>query len=570
MTDVLTLGATAAALALIRPAYQRLQLSRAKHRSLAGHSKWGKRIARLLPLYEFSEAAVFQCDGADPALATRRAKAFHALAETLRQRSPKTLQIGDTARDAISDMQFTARYRVPYPFSQMVRTHLKTGAFLASASGFEVEDLDGQRFIDLTGSFGVNVWGVDFYRDCMAQAMQAAQTLGPILGSYHPAVADNVQRLRAISGLDEVSFHMSGTEAVMQAVRLARYHTRRRHVVRFCGAYHGWWGDVQPGIGNPSNQPDTFTLADMSERTLQVLKTRNDIACVLVNPLQALHPNHNAPGDSSLIIDRQLQPASHAAYADWLRNVAAICRTRGIVFILDEVFMGFRLGLRGAQGYFGVQADMVTYGKTLGGGYPVGVLCGRRPLMKRFREDKPIDICFARGTFNAHPHVMTAMHVFLRMLETDSAKETYDHLARTWNARLEEFNQQMEAKQFPVRATALSTVWTLNYIEPSRYHWMLQYYAREAGLALSWVGTGRLIFPINLDDITFRRFINRFSVACSNMQAGGWWECPMDRKALKRTLLKETVRSLVSGGAVRGAGQPTPPAAAPTAQTRTA
>ena len=96
--------------------------------------------------------------------------------------------------------------------------------------------------------------------------------LGPVLGSYHPAVADNVRRLREISGLDEVSFHMSGTEAVMQAVRLARYHTRRTHLVRFCGAYHGWWGDVQPGVGNPLPARETYTLNDMSEDALRVLR----------------------------------------------------------------------------------------------------------------------------------------------------------------------------------------------------------------------------------------------------------------------------------------------------------
>ena len=92
-----------------------------------------------------------------------------------------------------------------------------------------------------------------------------------MLGAYHPAVADNVRRLREISGLDEVSFHMSGTEAVMQAVRLARYHTRRTHLVRFCGAYHGWWGDVQPGVGNPLPARETYTLNDMSEDALRVL-----------------------------------------------------------------------------------------------------------------------------------------------------------------------------------------------------------------------------------------------------------------------------------------------------------
>ncbi len=77
----------------------------------------------------------------------------------------------------------------------------------------------------------------------------------------------------------------------MQAVRLARFHSRRSRIVRFCGAYHGWWGEVQPGIGNPRPARETYTLAEMSERTLRVLRRRRDIACVLVNPLQALHPN---------------------------------------------------------------------------------------------------------------------------------------------------------------------------------------------------------------------------------------------------------------------------------------
>ena len=153
-------------------------------------------------------------------------------------------------------------------------------------------------FYDLTGSYGVNIFGNDFYKECIASAEARAHALGPVLGPYHPVIADNVKRLCAISGLDEVSFHMSGTEAVMQAVRLARYHTGRSHLVRFAGAYHGWWGDVQPGVGNPISPHETYTLADMSERTLHVLQTRRDIACVLVNPLQALHPNANAPADS--------------------------------------------------------------------------------------------------------------------------------------------------------------------------------------------------------------------------------------------------------------------------------
>src|SRR3989442_14693244 len=115
--------------------------------------------------------------------------------------------------------------------------------------------------------------------------MERARPLGPVVGSYHPVVADNAARLARISGMDEVSSHMSVTEAVMQAVRLARYHTRRSHLVRFCGAYHGWWGDVQPFFFNDTPTTEIYTLKDMDQASLRVLRTRRDIACVLVNPL---------------------------------------------------------------------------------------------------------------------------------------------------------------------------------------------------------------------------------------------------------------------------------------------
>jgi glutamate-1-semialdehyde 2,1-aminomutase len=112
------------------------------------------------------------------------------------------------------------------------------------------------------------VFGYDVYKACIEEAVLRAGELGPVLGAYHPVVLENAQRLARISGLDQVSFHMSGTEAVMQAVRLARYHTGKRHLVRFCGAYHGWWEDVQPGPGNPLPPRETYTLQDMSARSL--------------------------------------------------------------------------------------------------------------------------------------------------------------------------------------------------------------------------------------------------------------------------------------------------------------
>lgn len=533
----------AALTALLPSVHRRIQLSRAKHRSLAGHSRMAKRLARWLPGYSFDEAEFFGCDGAPTDVQALRRAAFFAMAQTLQTRHRLSIEATAAAREDISDMQFIAAYRVPFQFSRLVRENLKVGSFLQSAQGVQVTDLDGQVFYDLTGSYGVNVFGADFYKQTMAEGLARTQALGPVLGSYHPVVASNAERLKALSGMDEVSFHMSGTEAVMQAVRLARYHTRRKNIVRFCGAYHGWWEDVQPGPGNPMPPRETYTLSDMNERSLDVLRTRKDIACVLVNPLQALHTNANAPGDSTLVDSSRRAAYERQAYSAWLKALRQVCTDKGIVLIFDEVFLGFRLAAGGAQAYFGVQADMITYGKTLGGGFPVGVVCGKKAWMHRFHEDRPADICFARGTFNAHPVVMGAMSAFLDQLETPDVKAMYEGLDERWNARAQYFNNTMQAAGLPLQAANMSSVWTLFYTQPSRYNWMLQYYLRLHGLALSWVGTGRLIFSLNYSDADFEAVTQKFVLAARQMmQDGWWWHTPeLTNKSIRRRILKETL-----------------------------
>jgi glutamate-1-semialdehyde 2,1-aminomutase len=534
---------------------RRLELSRAKHRSLAGHPRTARRLASFLPFYEYDEARFFCCDGAPPEVAAQRRAGFMRLAEVYRERFPATNRLSAEAAQSISDLQFTERYRTPFQFSRHVAKHLPSGAFLKASCGVTLTDLDGNVFYDLAASYGVNVFGNDFYKETIAEGEKDARELGPVLGPYHPAILDNVRMLKEISGLDEISFHMSGTEAVMQAVRLARYHTRRSHLLRFCGAYHGWWGDVQPGIGNPAPAHETYTLSEMSPQTLHVLRTRSDIACVLVNPLQALAPNAPAPADSSLVDSARAAHFDKEAYTRWLKELRAICSERGIVLIFDEVLVGFRLARGGAQEFFGVKADLVTYGKTLGGGFPVGVLCGRRDLMRRFREDRPGDICFARGTFNSHPYVICAMRAFLQRLETPACRDLYRDLDRVWDERAQRLNARFEMENLPVRVANMSTIMMVRYTEPSRYNWMLQYYMRAEGLALPWTGTGRLIFGLNYTETDFSAVAERFVAAAKAMRDDGWWRAPagLTNKAIRRSILKEMVGRRLLGQKAAGA-----------------
>ena len=196
------------------------------------------------------------------------------------------------------------------------------------------------------------------------------------------------------------------------------------------------------------------------------------------------------------------------------------------MLIFDEVLVGFRLARGGAQEYFGVKADLVTYGKTLGGGFPVGALCGRGDLMRRYREDRPGDICFARGTFNSHPYVICAMRRFLQRLDEPFCRDLYRDLDRIWNERADSLNARLETENLPVRVANMSSIMMVCYSEPSRYNWMLQYYLRAEGLALPWTGTGRLIFSLNYTDADFAAVTERFLAAAKAMRDDGWWTAP--------------------------------------------
>ena len=270
----------------------------------------------------------------------------------------------------------------------------------------------------------------------------------------------------------------------------------------------------------------------------RVLRRRRDIACVLVNPLQALHPNAAAPAYSSLVDSMRHAEFDRAAYTGWLRKLRAVCDERGIALIFDEVFVGFRLARGGAREYFGVQPDLITYGKTLGGGLPVGVLCGRGDLMKRYRPDRPIDICFARERSTRIPMSWAPCASSC----TSSTRLTCGRCIVIWiGSGTPAPNNSTTVWRIFRSGSPISSIWTVCYTRPSRYNWMLQFYLRAEGLALSWVGTGRLIFSLNYTDGDFDAVEDRFLAGCRAMERDGWWGTD-DRgsnRSIRRRILRE-------------------------------
>ena len=541
-------GGIVAAIAMLRRLQVRFRLSRAKHPSLRGHARMSRRLAKLVPFYEYSAKDVFLIDGAPADVAEKRRKAFETLSMELSTKAPQTVKETRELEPSISDMQFTNANRVPFQFRNLVRTRLPVGGMADATDGVRIRNLDGSWSYDTGGSYGVNLLGYDFYKSCIERGVERVRELGPVLGPYHPLIAETVAMIKQVSGMDEVSFHMSGTEAVMQAVRLARFNTGRSQLVVSCGAYHGWWDGVQAGVGHGRSVDDIYMLKDMSEDTLRVLRTRKDIACVLVNPLQALHPNAGATSDAMLINSERSANFDREAYSKWLRDLRKVCTEQSIALIFDEVFVGFRLGVGGAQEYFGVKADMVTYGKTIGGGLPIGTLAGKSGLMKRFREDRPTDICFARGTFNSHPYVMASMNEFLRYATSAEFKSDIDAAHTQWNERARSLNAQLEAAGLPVRVHNMSSIWIVIYTAASRYNWLLQYYLRAEGLSLSWVGTGRLIFSHDYTDEDFAQVTARFVRAAQRMLEDGWWsqQAGTTNKSIKKQVLYEILRTRLS------------------------
>lgn len=321
------------------------------------------------------------------------------------------------------------------------------------AKGAWLEDVDGNRYLDITMGFGVLLFGHE--PDFVADAVREHLARGIRLGPRSVDTGEAAVLLSELTGMQRVAFANSGTEANSAAIRLARAATGRDKIVMFHGSYHGHADNVlgrSVGAGSDrttvavSSGIPASAVADLvvldygAAESLQVIESLGEqLAAVVVEPVQSRHPS--------------LQPAG------FLRRLREITQRYGIVLMFDEMLTGFRPHPRGAQGLFDVTPDLATYGKLLGGGYPIGAIAGRADIMDgvdggfwRYGDDSrpQRETTFFGGTYIQHPVSMAAACAVLTRLTEQSPQLQQDLNART-DRLVGTLNAFFTEEEYPVR-----------------------------------------------------------------------------------------------------------------------
>merc|ERR1712070_41318 len=219
----------------------------------------------------------------------------------------------------------------------------------------------------------------------------------------------------------------------------------------------------QPAAGNERTPTDVLCLKDMNSLSLATIRSRKDeIAAVLVNPLQCFHLNASPPSDLVLSSNNRKVGAA-PGYKEWLHKLRKVCTDSDVLLLFDEVYTGFRVHPQGAQAAYGVQADLVCYGKTLGGGLPVGVLCGNKTAMTRADPTKAARVAYVIGTFAGHPAVMGSMNAFLLWHAREETKAEYDTMHKLIKIFVAKANKEFEANKYPLKLSSWFSVWSMMY-----------------------------------------------------------------------------------------------------------
>jgi glutamate-1-semialdehyde 2,1-aminomutase len=324
--------------------------------------------------------------------------------------------------------------------------------FIESAEGAWLTDADGNRYIDYFGSWGPMILGHAFLP--VVEAIERAARRSASFGASTAAEADLAERVVACyPAIEKMRFVSSGTEATMSAIRLARAATGRNVIVKFEGCYHGHAdgllvkagsGVATFGIPGSAGVPD-----EVAHLTLAL--PYNDLSAV--EAAFAVHPGAIA----AVILEPVVGNAGCIAPGPgYLAGLRALTAREGALLIVDEVMTGFRVALGGALGLYGVDADLVTLGKIVGGGLPVGVFGGKRALMDMLAPLGPV---YQAGTLSGNPLAMAAGIATVSYLQ-EHAAEVYPKLEATAKAVAEGVAAEAAKAGVPLTLNRVGAMWT--------------------------------------------------------------------------------------------------------------
>jgi glutamate-1-semialdehyde aminotransferase len=385
------------------------------------------------------------------------------------------------------------------------------------SEGCRLWDLDGNEYVDALNGFGSNYFGYSakFINDALKARIDGGAEIGPqtvLAGQSAKIVCE-------LTGMDRAAFCNTGSEAVMGALRIARTVTGRGLVVAFAGSYHGIFDEVivrdtknmrsipaAPGIMAES-VANILVLEYGTDETLRIIRERGEeVAAVLVEPVQSRRPD--------------FQPK------EFLKKVREITRESGSALIFDEVITGFRAHPGGAQAHFGIEADLTTYGKIVGGGLPIGVIAGRNPWMDALDGGQwqygdasipTAGVTYFAGTFVRHPLSMAAVHAVLEFMKAQGPSLQERINAKT-TAMAAELNAFFKSVGAPLEIRHFSSLWKTFFTEPQPYGELLFCYLRDRGIHI-WDG-----FPCFLTmahgDAEVAAIVKAFKDSVREMQSG--------------------------------------------------
>jgi amino acid adenylation domain-containing protein len=440
--------------------------------------------------------------------------AVRHLVEAFTAKTPKSKAFAAENRRTLADPRSVAGFRSEWK-------ELIYPLVMDRAKGSKIWDIDGNEYVDIVGSFGVNLLGhsPDFVTEAVKELLDTGFAIGPQIG-----LAGEVAGLVCeLTGMERAAFCNTGSEAVLAALRISRTVTGNDRIASFKGHYHGIFDEVlvkavdiggtrrafpiAPGIPNRAVE-DALVLDYGHPASLQRIREHaHELACVILEPVRSRNPD--------------LQPWA------FVRELRELTRELGIPLIFDEMITGFRSHLGGAQALLGVEADLATYGKVVGGEYPIGVVAGRSEFMDAldggdwsFGDDSvpEADMTWFAGTFVRHPVALAAAKASLTYLK-EQGPGLQEALNERTGAWVREMNEFCEASGIPVWLEHFSSFFLITYTEYQEYSDLLTPSMATKGVFSR--ETRPLFFSVAHTDEDWAQVTDALRTSFLEMQAAG-------------------------------------------------